>query len=320
MTLGFEPVATPSSAGSGRAREPDAQGVIERDGVHVAWDRYGVGSPTILLLPTWSVFTSRHWKAQIPYLARHFRVVAFDGRGNGRSDRPADPACYADTEFVEDAVAVLDASGTDAAVAAGLSMGAGYAIRLAVIHPERVLGLALFGASVDVRERIDPGSRHDPTEFEEPRADSEGWAKYNAAYWRRDWPGFAAWFCSQIFSEPHSTKQIEDGLGWFLETDPETIIATERAPYLVAPDAWGPPSSTEGSALPFVRRVRCPALVVHGDDDHISGVDVGRRLAAELDATYVEVAGGGHAPIGRDPVLCNLALREFVESLEARRR
>ena len=63
-------------------------------------------------MPTWSVVHSRHWKLQIPYLARQFRVVTFDGRGNGRSDRPADAAAYADAEFVADAIAVLDATGT----------------------------------------------------------------------------------------------------------------------------------------------------------------------------------------------------------------
>jgi pimeloyl-ACP methyl ester carboxylesterase len=310
------PTAAADPRAQTRARQPDASGVIERDGVRVAWERYGDGSPTILLLPTWSVFHSRHWKAQIPYLARHFRVLTFDGRGNGRSDRPPDPAAYADTEFVADAIAVMDATDTPAVVAAGLSMGAGYAIRLAVDHPERVLGLALFGSSVDVRERIDAASRHDVDEFEELNEDTEGWATYNAHYWRRAWPDFAAWFCSQIFSEPHSTKPREDGVGWFLETDPETIIATERAPYLVPPDSWGPQPATQGSAIPFVRRVRCPALVVHGSDDHISGVRIGRRLAEELGATYVEIAGGGHAPIGRDPVRSNLAIRDFVRSLE----
>ena len=51
------------------------------------YEVYGSGEPTVLLLPTWSIIHSRHWKMQIPYLARHCRVVTFDGRGNGRSDR-----------------------------------------------------------------------------------------------------------------------------------------------------------------------------------------------------------------------------------------
>ena len=71
-----------------RARYPDDEGCVERDGVSVFYEVYGDGPRTILLLPTWSIIHSRHWKAQIPYLARHARVVTFDGRGNGRSDRP----------------------------------------------------------------------------------------------------------------------------------------------------------------------------------------------------------------------------------------
>ena len=59
--------------------------------MRVSWERYGDGEPTVFLLPTWSIVHSRFWKAQIPYLARHFRVLTFDGRGNGRSDRPPAP-------------------------------------------------------------------------------------------------------------------------------------------------------------------------------------------------------------------------------------
>ena len=71
-----------------RARYPDQEGYLERDGVRVFYEVYGSGEPTVFLLPTWSIIHSRHWKMQIPYLARHCRVVTFDGRGNGRSDRP----------------------------------------------------------------------------------------------------------------------------------------------------------------------------------------------------------------------------------------
>jgi pimeloyl-ACP methyl ester carboxylesterase len=190
----------------------------------VAWERYGEGGPTILLMPTWSIFPSRHWKFQIPYLARHFRVVTFDGRGNGRSDRPSGPAAYADTEFAADAAAVLDATGTERAVVAGLSMGAGYTVRFAVEHPDRTLAIVLIGASIAVRDR--PEGTPDETsnrDFEEPRpAESDGgWGRYNAHFWRADWPGFAEWFVgTRIFSEPHSTKQIEDGVGVTRQTDP----------------------------------------------------------------------------------------------------
>ena len=106
-----EPAAG-SDAEQTRALYPDEEGYVERDGVRVFWERYGDGEPTVLLLPTWTLVHSRVWKAQIAYLARHFRVVTFDPRGNGRSDRPTDPDLYAESEFAADALAVMDATGT----------------------------------------------------------------------------------------------------------------------------------------------------------------------------------------------------------------
>ncbi len=110
--------------------------------MRVFWERYGDGDPTLLLVPPWSIYHSRVWKAQIPYLARHFRVVAFDPRGNGRSDRPRRPRQYAEAEFAGDALAVLDATATERAVVVSLSLGAQRGLLLAADHPERVLAAA----------------------------------------------------------------------------------------------------------------------------------------------------------------------------------
>ena len=111
-------------------------------------------------MPTWSIVHSRHWKLQIPFLARRHTVVTFDGRGNGRSDRPIDPARYSDAEFAADGVAVLDAAGVERAAIAGMSMGAGYGLRLAADHPDRALGADPHRP--DARPRHDrPSGDHD---------------------------------------------------------------------------------------------------------------------------------------------------------------
>ena len=91
-----------------RARYPDEEGFVERDDVRIFYEVFGTGEPTVLLLPTWSILHSRLWKAQVPYLARHCRVITFDGRGNGRSSRPASTDAYSDREFAADALAVMD--------------------------------------------------------------------------------------------------------------------------------------------------------------------------------------------------------------------
>jgi pimeloyl-ACP methyl ester carboxylesterase len=297
-----------------RARDPDETGVVVRDGVRVAWERYGDGTPTILLMPTWSIIHSRHWKGQIPYLARHFRVVTFDGRGNGRSDRPTGEDAYSDREFVADACAVLDASRTEHAVVVGLSMGGGYALRLAAEHPERVLAVVFEGAAVHLREP-DLSARAGLPSADRPFAQYEGWEKYDFEYWRWDYEDFAEFFFGQCYTEPHSTKQIEDAVGWAREIGPEALILSDLAPYLEGTGSSVSPGRTVALTRALATRVRCPALVIHGSADAIIDMGRGRALAEALGARFIQLDGGGHIPSGRHPVWFNLMIREFVESL-----
>ncbi len=83
---------------------------------------------------------------QIPYLARHCRVLTFDGRGNGRSDRPE--SGYAERDFAADALAVMDVTSTEQAVLVSLSMGAQRALLMAAEHPERVDGAVFICPAV----------------------------------------------------------------------------------------------------------------------------------------------------------------------------
>ena len=130
-----------------RARRPDRSGIAHRDGVDLAWESFGIGSPTLLLMPTWSIVPSRIWKAQIGYLARHFRVVTFDGRGSGASGRPTGAAAYTNEEYAADALAVMDAVGVDRAVLVALSCGASWSVHVATRAPERVQGIFAIAPS-----------------------------------------------------------------------------------------------------------------------------------------------------------------------------
>ena len=274
-----------------------------RDGVGVSWECYGDGDPTILLLPTWSIVPSRHWKLQIPYLARHHRVVTFDGRGSGRSDRPVGPAAYTHLEFAADAVAVLDATATGTAVLAALSCGTLWGVQVAADHPDRTAGLVSIGPSIP----LVPGHpERSVYPFDEPIAETEGWAKYNADYWRRHYGDFLDYFFGRMFSEPHSTKQIEDCVGWGLEIDPETLIDSD-----VGLDVCGLESFRA-----VCERVRCPVLVIHGDEDAIRPHAAGAALASVTGGSFVTIAGGGHGPLARDPVIVNRLIEEFVDMIQ----
>jgi len=308
-------LAPPPSPEQSRAAEPHDAGCVVRDGVGIHWECYGHGSPTILLLPTWSIVHSRHWKGQIPYLGRHFRVVTFDGRGNGRSDHPATLDGYSDHEFVADACAVLDATGTDRAVIVGLSMGGGYALRMAAEHPDRVLGAIFEGPAVHVSEP-DPGVDPRAGGPGGPVESYEGWDKYDVDYWRHDYDDFTEFFFGECFSEPHSTKQIEDCIGWARGIGAEGLILSDLAPYLDGTGAGSIPGRTAALTRSLAERVRCPALVIHGTADGIIDVRRGEALAAALEAPFVRLEGGGHIPSARHPVWFNLRVREFVDGLE----
>src|SRR5690606_7476987 len=138
----------PTGSEAVKAREADVEGFVEHGGVKIHYEVHGDGGPTILLLPTWTIVHKRFWKMQVPYLARHYRVVLYDGPGNGRSDRPLDAAAYGQEAQVAYALAVLDATSTDRAAVVALSKGANWALDLAANHGERVLGTVLIEPSV----------------------------------------------------------------------------------------------------------------------------------------------------------------------------
>ena len=279
-----------------RARYPDEEGYVERDGVRVFYEVYGSGEPTVLLLPTWSIIHSRHWKMQIPYLARHCRVITFDGRGNGRSDRPA--SGYEEREFAADALAVMDATDTARAVLVSLSLGAQRALLLAAEQPERIDGAVFICPAVPLGEPVSGRMLH---AWDEELDTDEGWAKYNRYYWLRDYRGFLEFFFSQMFTEPHSTKPFEDCVGWGLETTPQTLAATQLVDRL-----------DEETVRELCRRARCPVLVIQGADDAITGPGRGIALAEATGGDLVLLEGSGHGPHVRDPVKVNLLLRDFV--------
>ena len=282
-----------------RARYPDATGYVQRNGVRISWERYGDGEPTVLLLPTWSIVHSRAWKMQIPYLTRHCRVVTFDGRGNGRSDRPADPEAYAEAEFAADALAVLDETGTQRAVIVGNSLGAQRGLLLAAAHPERVSGAVFIGPALPLGTQTERAQAL--AAFDERKDVYEGWEQYNRHFWLERYADFLDFFFSQVFTETHSTKQIEDCVGWGLETTPETLIAADLGPGLDA-----------DTTIRLSARVGCPVLVVHGSEDQIRSPESGRILAELTGATFVGLEGSGHCPHARDPVKVNLLLRDFI--------
>ena len=296
-----------------RARDPQTDGYVLSGGVKIHYEVYGDHGddrPTILLLPTWTIIHKRFWKLQIPYLSSRYRVVTYDGPGNGRSDHTLDVQAYDHDRQVRYAVDVLDTTDTNRAVVVGLSMGSLWGLHLSAAHSDRVLGLVTIGASVPLTdgpsvravEGVDPealpGSRV-PLVQGDPVSH---WAKDHPEYWEKHHEDYLWFFFGMCFNEPRSTKAIEDCVGWGLETSSVVLTVEDQAD-------WPSRESVEG----WCRAITSPVLAIHGDADMISPYTRSERIAELTGGEMALLEGSGHIPLARDPVKVNHLIADFVD-------
>ena len=242
-----------------RARYPDETGSSSATACASSTRSTATGEPTILLLPTWAIVHSRAWKAQIPYLARHFRVVTFDGRGNGRSDRPRRRGLRR-REFAADAVAVLDATGRDRAIVVALVRRAATSL-----HPRR--------ASIRSGSRRWSASarpcRSAPTHRERGRVPVRRGARHRRGLGQVQPPLLAARLArlrsssSSASASPSRTRRSRSRTRSAGRWRPTPRRIAHDA------DAAGRPGDRPRGADARAARSRCPVLVVHGHEDAI---------------------------------------------------
>ena len=265
---------------------PEREGYVERDGVRTWYAQYGASGPWLAFAPVFQIGNTNLHKGVVPYLAQHFRVVVTDLRGNGRSDRPATPEAYTFDHYFADFVAVLDALQVDRAAIVGISATAMVALRLAAEQPARVSHLVIAGGYA---ARL----------LSNPAAVQATQAVMQRM--RDDWPGYLDEFFTVVFSEPHSTKAYEDGVV-------RSGAATDGATVAMGLAGW-----LGTDMRPQARQVRCPTLVIHGDDDRRVPYADGERIAALVPgARLLTIGGGGHLLQARDPVAFSRAVRDFV--------
>jgi pimeloyl-ACP methyl ester carboxylesterase/predicted glycosyltransferase len=285
-----------------RAKLPAQEGFVERDGVKLAYAIYGDGPQTIVFIPPWAIVHSRVYKAQVPYFSERFRCITYDGRGNGKSDRPDEVAAYTLDNYVADALAVMDACAADPAILVGLSYGGLIASVIAAHHPQRVQAAILVGTVATIGPA--PYPYFMPSHFVARHERHEGWDKYNRAYWQSDYADFAEYFIRSAQSEPHSTRQIEEGIAWAGETTGPVLVRTVEARAIA-------PQLEVGEAM--YRAIRCPLLLIHGDEDRIQPHGRAQAVADITGAELFTMAGAGHNPLARYPAKANALIVDFLE-------
>jgi len=252
------------------------------DGVRLAYATIGTGPPLVKtsnwlthLDFEWGSPIWRHWYAA---LSDHHRLVRYDERGNGMSQRDVPDVSF-DT-WVRDLETVVEAAGLDRFPLLGISRGGPIAIAYAVKHPERVTHLVLYGA-------FTAGLKHTgtPEELEARRALTSllrlGWGLMNPAFCR-------TFTCRFI---PEATPEHEQ---WFDELQ-RVSTSPENAARLMERD-------DEIDVRPLLSHVKAPTLVIHCDRDQAVPAEMGRELAAGIpDARYVSLPSANHLMLEGEP-------------------
>ena len=114
-------------------------GKLRVNDIELYYEMHGEGDPLLLIMGLRR--NTEWWYRQIPALSKHFRVIAFDNRGAGRSDKP--PEEYSIRLFADDTARLLENLGIERAHVLGVSMGGYIAQELAINYPDRVKSLVL---------------------------------------------------------------------------------------------------------------------------------------------------------------------------------
>jgi DNA-binding SARP family transcriptional activator/pimeloyl-ACP methyl ester carboxylesterase len=275
--------AAPASPAVEVRRSP-VRYVLTPDGTHVAYQIVGNGPVDLLVIPGAVANLDQWWDAPTDHmvkgLASFSRVLLFDKRGMGLSDRPD----QIDVEhWVEDALAVMDAAGSERAALLGISAGVMTSIVFAATHPQKVSTLILWGGCAHLIARDDPNLKPEP-------------AKTGGM-----WGGLSQKDVDENIKEWETTW----GTGWGIEN-----LAPSLARDPAARDHWARIQSRSISPAAAARNLKAitamdvryalpaissPTLVLHAARDENCPIAAGRAMCAEIEgARFIELDSDIH--------------------------
>ncbi len=269
-SLGIEPQAD-------AATPPRTQYARSGD-VNIAYQVFGEGPFDLVVTPGFVSNVDMMWDdALIAQFWRHLatfsRVLTFDKRGTGLSDRVTDIPSL--EERVDDLRAVMDAAGVERAAMMGVSEGGPLSIQFAASHPDRTRALVLYGA--DVRNLWAPDFPWAPTDEEQDANDLETLRTWGTA----DADDIA------LFAPSMATNRTY--IEWFVRlcrasASPGAAVALSRMNRLI-------------DVRPLLGKLDVPTIVVHRTGDRATPIEVGRFLAASIPgAVLAELTGDDHLP------------------------
>jgi DNA-binding winged helix-turn-helix (wHTH) protein/pimeloyl-ACP methyl ester carboxylesterase len=261
--------------------------------INIAYAAVGSG-PMLLKTANWLTHLEYDWESPVwapllQLLAHKNRLVRYDSRGNGLSDRSVSEISFA--SFAHDFDAVVNAVKPERYAILGISQGAAIAIDHAVRHPDRVTKLVLHGGYALGRNK-----RQSAEEMDKARVFlsmiHHGWGDERSAFMR----AFAS-----VFIPNGSPEQIK----WFADLQRITTTAENAVRIRIACD--------DIDVVDLLPRIRVPTLVLHSRHDNVAPLEQGRLLAASIpNARFVTLESDNHVLLSGEP-----AWPKFISEIEA---
>ncbi|MBM3145089.1 MAG: alpha/beta fold hydrolase [Chloroflexi bacterium] len=253
---------------------------IRINGIDIHYEITGEGQPLLLIHGLGS--STRDWEMQAPVFAKHFKVIAFDARGHGRSDKPPGP--YSLPMFADDAAALMRALDITPAHVVGISMGGMIAFQLAVDHPELIKSMVIANATPELVVRS---------------------FKERLIVWQREWivrligmRKMGEVLGDRLFPKPEHAEIRKIFIERWAENDPRAYLASMRA--LVG---W--------SVMEHIETVEIPTLVIAADQDY-TGVSLKEAFVARMpNAKLLVIEDSRHATPAEKPEEFNQAVMDF---------
>ena len=249
-------------------------------------DSGGVGLP--LILGHGFLMDQQMFAPQVAALCPEFRLITWDERGFGQTGFDGKPFTYWDS--ARDCLALLDHLGIQQAVVGGMSQGGYLSLRVALLAPERVLGLVLLDTQA---------AAEDPSNVDGYRQILQGWASQGLS------DEVAQYIANIIIDEP------QENLRWIAKWKARQNLQ----PLLAATECL----LSREDISDRLGEITAPALVVHGTADTSIPVPLAEAMCAGLPNSQplVLVEGAAHAANLTHPEQVNPPLLDFLRGLQA---